>query len=130
MKLKYSDLFGSQHPALFVNLFIRPSELYDWQEIVAKIDTGADFTAFPKHLLDVFQNLEIYGYILISGYTVQDSDGILHPIYLFDVTLDKKGIFKIESVFIEQKTYALLGRDILNQLLLIADGPKGVFELN
>ncbi len=53
--------------------------------------------------------------------------GRIEPTYLVEVELDNV-LYSVEAT-VHDGSYILIGRDILNQLTLIADGPKETFEL-
>ncbi|HUO11002.1 MAG TPA: hypothetical protein VM008_22065 [Phycisphaerae bacterium] len=90
----------------------------------AKIDTGADITVVPDTAVDSLRLVE-YGSRIVH---VVNHAPYEAPTYRADV--DVEGIqFKSLQVVGHHKPYVLIGRDILNQLKLIADGPNETFEL-
>lgn len=86
--------------------------------IPAKIDTGADVTAIPARLIESLR-LVPAGEIEVEGY-----DSRRATLYCYDVVLhvDQLRVVGL-SVIAFTEDYVLLGRDVLNLLKILLDGP-------
>lgn len=112
-------------PAPFVP--VRLSNLAGGPEaasVPAKIDTGADVSAVPTGLVNQL-GLVPAGEIQVEGY-----DGQISAVHVYDVVL---GILDLRiiglAVIAIPENYVLLGRDVLNTLRLLFDGPALVLEI-
>jgi hypothetical protein len=86
----------------------------------AKIDTAADVCAVPRHFVEELRPTVFnQRYVRLTGR--------LEPTYLVMIELD--GHLYPAEVLARPAPYVLIGRDILNELVLIADGPNEWFEL-
>jgi hypothetical protein len=90
------------------------------RSLQAKIDTAADMVAIPRSFTSA-STLVKWGERRIR------QTGRIEPTYLVEVELDNV-LYSVEAT-VHDGSYILIGRDILNQLTLIADGPKETFEL-
>ncbi len=120
MKHAYSDQF-SNPPALIMSAelqFHGRGEAF--VKCFAKIDTGADLTAVPRRLIERFKPLAF------NTFRVRQT-GRREQSYLLEVVLEGRR-YSVEAIG-HDRPYVLVGRDILNQLTLIADGPGERFEL-
>ena len=122
MKRRYSDRFTFP-PALILDVDIIATGTDRQRRIPAKIDTGADMTAIPDSLIAELKLLEFNKRIL---YAV-GHPGYLCFTYLATIMVESRS-FEIEMAT-HNRPYVLLGRDILNQFILHADGPAEIFEL-
>lgn len=86
--------------------------------IPAKIDTGADVTAIPARLIESLR-LAPAGEIEVEGY-----DSRRAALYCYDVVLhvDQLRVVGL-SVIAFTEDYVPLGRDVLNLLKILLDGP-------
>jgi predicted aspartyl protease len=78
----------------------------------------------PLHLI---KDLRLVEFGRCNVHTV-NHDPYTAPTYRADVVIDNAK-FGALTVVAHRKPYILLGRDVLNQLILIADGPSETFEL-
>jgi predicted aspartyl protease len=93
-------------------------------KIEAKVDTGADGCVIPAKLKDEW-NLNKTGEDTYLDYT---GNGRKEPIY--DIRVIIEGLIsKIVGATVGNRTTLLLGRDILNDLILHADGKVQFFTL-
>jgi predicted aspartyl protease len=93
--------------------------------IKAKIDTGADCTAIPEEIIKDL-NLSPSGACSSMGAFGDRQD---RPTYFITITIN--GLIEINrDVLSIDRNQALLGRDVLNLLVLCANGPAGYFDLS
>ncbi len=117
MKVPYNSSLLPPAPFLPVRL----SNLADDSEplsISAKVDTGADVSAILARLIESL-HLAPADEIEVEGY-----DGRRATLYCYDVILhvDQLRVVGL-SVIAFTEDYVLLGRDVLNLLRLLLDGP-------
>ena len=124
MRFKYSYDFSSTAPAaLILRVFI--SKGGTRIECRAKIDSGADRSAIPDKIRETL-NLKPRQAILTKG--AFDKTAILRPMFLISIYIDNLFSFELQ-VLSRPSEYVLIGRDLLNQIVLHADGPSEFFEL-
>jgi hypothetical protein len=123
MRCQYSqELFPS---ALIVTVNVSPIGVKTGVQVKAKIDTGADISAIPEN---VRKHLRVApgGAILCGG----AFDVKLQTCSTFFITMCIDSCFSSDlEVISTPDEYALIGRDMLNQIVLHANGPSGFFEL-
>lgn len=127
MKYRYSQPFQDYSPALYLDIKISPMDLDKWQSIKGKIDTGADISVLPESWKNLFPGIEPVGEMQIIGVMGNE---IRLPTYFFNVKIGEKFQGQIETTFVKKENYFLIGRDILKNFQLIANGPRQEFELN
>ena len=92
--------------------------------VQAKLDTGADLTAIPITLIDRL-HLVPAGEIEVEGF-----DGRHTTIQAYDINLQVDQLKIVGLLVIGLvEDYALLGRDVLNRLRLLLDGPSLITEI-
>ena len=112
-------------PAPVVNLTVQPYSRWDsHQEVVAQLDTAADISVIPQAVVDALA-LPRYGRVLAEGY---NGDTAVLTTYLASVELGGYQLSPVEVVAMERET-VLLGRDIVNRLCILLDGPALAFEI-
>lgn len=89
------------------------------RKVVFRLDTGADMTVVPFHILDDLLS-KPHGKVMIGDY---DSHRVSTPFFLIHLRFGNL-LFDGIPVAPSQSGSALLGLDILNQLKLTLDGPK------
>ena len=123
MRFEYShDLFP---PGLILPAFVRGLDSSPIVEGFAKVDTGADLTVIPDTLRDAL-NLKPCGRTLCRGALDQQAQQV--PTYFIELSLDQNEFVQLE-VLARPRDVLLLGRDVLNDFVLVADGPKEYFEI-
>jgi hypothetical protein len=105
-------------PAPFVPVHVSNLADIDGVSVSAKIDTGADISAIPAALIDRL-NLTPAGEIVVEGY-----NGVQSTIYCYDVILrvDQLQMVGLSTIAFAED-YVLLGRDVLNLMRVLLDGP-------
>jgi len=91
---------------------------------LAQLDTGADVTAIPSEAVSRL-SLELTGELTIAGY---DDQPERVPIYAVWIALPDGRQVRLNVVAIARSN-VLLGRDVLNSLRLLFDGPALTLEV-
>jgi predicted aspartyl protease len=91
----------------------------------ALIDTGADISLMPKSILLMLGAPSMYEAQLRSPW------GELHSVmvYLADVVIDQQRFPGIAVAADENDTEIILGRNILNKLSVLLDGPEQIAQM-
>lgn len=111
-------------PALELRLR-RPDEGASTEPLIALIDTGADITLVPQVLLETIRAPELDEARLRSHW----GEYVTVFTYLVDVTLDIGTLPGVEVVGDSYGDKVLLGRNVLNKVLLLIDGPRQSTDL-
>jgi predicted aspartyl protease len=91
----------------------------------AFVDSGADITAIPSTLTRQFE-LRRADTAMLRGF-----DGRVTGSPVFSVAMAiADGEHKFIRAVAWEESYALLGRDLLNQLKLTLDGPQGLLDIS
>ena len=119
MNHRYLDDFYPAMPALVLHLGY-PGERLAVGPITALVDTGADGTLIPQPLLD-----EI-GAPLVDSKRIRSHWGEWRQVLVFavDVAIDDLRLPAIEVVGDEVGSEIILGRNALNRLSLLLNGPR------
>jgi predicted aspartyl protease len=106
-------------PVLRASLYSSETDLAT-APLLALVDTGADATIVPTHYL-----LEIGAEETAPGW-LRGITGDRKPIelYFVDVRLDHTTIVGVRVIASATEESILLGRDVLNKLPLLLDGPQ------
>ncbi len=123
MDYVYLDTYSPPMPALEIQLGY-PGETLTLGPLTAIVDTGADGTLIPQSLID-----EI-GAPLVDDVRVRSPWGRWRYLQLFtvDIGLETLRLPAIEVVGDDLGDEIILGRNVLNQLRLLLDGPAGRIE--
>jgi len=124
MRFAYSKQLSP--PGLMLPLFLRAIGSHVSEATEGKIDTGADMTVIPASLKDGL-NLPEFGRRMCKG--ALDAHPTIVPTYYIEYSFDGSEYFELEVLSIPRRT-VLLGRDLLNGLILTANGPQQYFEIN
>ena len=90
----------------------------------AKLDTGADLTAIPTALIERL-HLMPAGEIEVEGYDSRRATVRAYDVSLEIDQLNVAGLLVIGFA----EDYVLLGRDVLNRLRILLDGPALTTEI-
>ena len=123
MKFVYSHDLAP--PGLVISIQVRGLGNSSPEEVPAKIDTGADISAIPEATRTRLR-LPPQGHLKCRGFG--EASTTSRPTYFVEVEACGKTCGLIEVVTIP-RDYCLLGRDLLNQFVLLANGPALSFEL-
>jgi len=123
MRFEYShDVFP---PGLILPVHISMLGAGSEKEVEAKVDTGADISVIPEELRKEMRLLP-RGYILARG--AFDKELKLYPTFYITLSINHSFSFELQVISSPGK-YFLIGRNLLNQIVLHADGPSEFFEL-
>ena len=102
-----------------------PEETLTLGPLTAIVDTGADGTLVPQSLVD-----EI-GAPFVDDVRIRSHWGEWRNTQMFtvDVGIGELRLAAVEVVGDDQDTEIILGRNILNRLRLLLDGPAGQVEV-
>ena len=115
-----------QPAAPFVHLLLRnPANGRELTSAPAQIDSAADRTVLPQALVDSLDLAQI-GSMLIGGL-----GGITYtlPTYVVQIGIHDLPVQTVKVVASADEHWTLLGRDILNNVRLVLDGPKSALEI-
>src|SRR4051812_38265315 len=115
--LPYNAIFDPPAPALDIEVISPVTGLR--HTILAKFDTGADQTVIPEDLAADL-SLSIQGQTPAAGF---DNVTNLYFAYLIDLIVAGRNFVDLQ-VIASSNDHILLGRDVLNQLILTLDGPQ------
>ncbi len=124
MRFTYSR--NAKYPELVVPTVLTSGEGQRILDADAKIDTGADVTIIPETIRKIL-NLQPAGQVTGVGARGERWHAI--PTYFIRIRPANLDWFEIEVVT-SPHDYLLLGRDVLNQCILLANGPAGFFQLD
>ena len=110
-------------PAPFAEITVGQKETV---RITAFIDSGADATMIPLEVLLAVDALFVEPKFLRG---ITDYRRIVN-IYRVNITIDGLDIPAIPVVALEDYSEPILGRDVLNQLIVTLDGIGGVTEIS
>jgi predicted aspartyl protease len=123
MRFKYSEQFFPV--ALILSVKISPLGGSSNRDVSAKIDTGADITVVPKELVKQL-GLPPRGVIYAKG--AFDTQAKAQPTFFITLSINDVFSFEVE-VLSSERNNLLVGRDVLNQIILQANGPAKFFEI-
>lgn len=111
-------------PAPIVSLVVTNSESGTSIVLRGKLDTGASISVLPKSALE---SLELYpkGETAIIGY---DGARTVRETYYADMEIESVRLASVRLVT-TSRDEMLLGRDVLNQFLIVLDGKALTFEM-
>ena len=123
MQHSYSRRFDPSAPVLTISLGVPFSP--EKVQVETLIDSGSDMTVMPKRIVEQLQ-LRRADYVTVSGLELETRE---IPVYAATVNIE--GVFgpTIQGVIASEKDYGLLGRDVLNSLVVILDGPNRQLEV-
>lgn len=118
----YRDPFGDGLPGPYLTLRV------EWEgrtrDLLALVDTGADITRIP----DLAAQALLLEQVDVTGITSSHGETTDRPVYV--ANLDVEGLtFPATWVVGDDYPIALIGRDVLNDLIAHFDSPARTFEL-
>ena len=129
MKFEYSH--DHKPPALMVKIEVADEDRNRKVELDAKVDTGAGVSLLPESSKDALELTKIYKPLRpLRVHGAFDDDKEPRDQYYIQVRLPWRGDTWVSvRVALFKRPYFLLGRDLLNDDVLHAYGPQGVFEI-
>jgi hypothetical protein len=124
MRYQYSNTYLPAAPIVNVRIGIPGSNL-EGTEHPAFIDTGADGTIIPMAYLAQF-DIEPDSQRFLRS---QWGDRRAVDVYLLEIAINSINLSPVEIVADELGGEIILGRNVLNQLIITLDGPGKVFEI-
>lgn len=106
--------------------FIAAAEFLRTEILQAIVDSGADGTIVPLHYLEEIQAPPTVEMVIRSQWG--ERRNVL--LYLVDVQIGDLTLPGIEVVGDELSDEVVIGRDILNRLRVMLDGPREVVEVS
>jgi len=120
--MKYSFKYSPPAPSLKVK-FTKPFSNRSL-DLQAKLDTGADMTVIPQHVIGKLK------LIPVSRISVSSFDGREVWRYTYFVNLSFRNFeYRMVEVINAKRRDALLGRDVLNRMKIVLNGKKLSFSL-
>lgn len=111
-------------PALTLDVEVRNPQTGAVQQVLAKLDTGADSSIIP---LDVARTLTLQPFDQLLSIAFDGQTSILES-YLVELLIAGYLFVDLE-VAAASLPYVLLGRDVLNELIVTMNGPLMFFEI-
>lgn len=123
MEYKYSKKFNP--PAPIIEISVSAPFSKDAISLTALIDSGADITVIPERIIARLK-LRHVDSLLASGF----GKGVVEA-SVYSAILSIEGILrsKIYRILGWSDDYALIGRDLLNQLITVLNGPSEELKL-
>jgi len=117
----------SEHPpAPYLDIQVAPAGEIDRSiSCRAKLDSGASLTVIPLALADDLELL-VTDYVDVRAY---DGHITTRPIYEVDIIIGSR-VFSNVLVTSSHRMNVLLGRDVMNRLRLVLDGPRQRLEVH
>lgn len=93
--------------------------------MIALLDSGADATMIPLNVLEAIEAE------YLERRQVRGVSGFAYPVdtYLVTVQIATYTIYGIKAVAIGSREQAIVGRDVLNQLVVTLNGLAGIVEI-
>lgn len=124
MKAPYDTGYAPPAPCLDIRLGA-PDESFVEQPLKALVDTGVDVTIVRARYI------EPLGLQIDNRKTLRSSWGERRPVnvFLLDVGIGEIRIPLIEIVADDRGSEVILGRNVLNRLVVVLDGPKQTLQI-
>lgn len=123
---RYSYVSQLVPPAPFVNINLRnPANAADLRDVPAQLDTAADRTVIPMPLVRTL-SLPQVGTMQLGGF-----GGATYTVPMFGllIAVHDFPFLPIKVAAHDDEEWTLLGRDVLNAIRLLLDGPALALEL-
>jgi predicted aspartyl protease len=124
MSTPYSHVHFPPAPVLKIALAL-PDQPPLYNFAYALVDTGADGTFVPlDHLIALNARAEYQ--VRVRGHL---SGSRIADVYAVDIVIDALRLPAIDVIADPENQEVILGRNVLNKLLLLMDGPHAVLDL-
>ncbi|OQY97060.1 MAG: hypothetical protein B6D41_04415 [Chloroflexi bacterium UTCFX4] len=124
MKIRYSAKFRPPAPVLRVGVAF-PDEA-PRANLTALVDTGADMTHVPLRVLKRLKAPVLYSAVVRAN---PAAPGYLVTVHLVDLIVNELRFPAIEVFGDENEQIIVLGRNFLNMMRIVLDGPKSILEI-
>ena len=124
MSYSYVRKSSFPFPALPVTLYRAEGEAIT-SVLSAQVDTGAEMTIVPAKYLAAVKDDVLQTVLLRSHW----GEPRTFKMYVVDLLIGNERLAAVEVVADKQGKEILLGRNILNKVILLLDGPKGLTDL-
>ena len=125
IRYRYVDHF--QPPAPFISVSLRdPLTGRAVGNQAALIDTAADRTILPALTIETLGVGED-GHSSFQGFA---GNIVELPLFLVEIRIHDLPPFEVRAALGKHEPYILLGRDVLNALRIVLDGPQHFLELS
>jgi predicted aspartyl protease len=124
MSYTYDAAFDPPAPVLSIRM-AAPGETPQGDAVLALVDTGADGTLIPMSLLEQVEAIGVGDAVLRSGL------GEVREVHIYEIDLHFDAV-RLPGVLVagdEQGDEILLGRNVLNKLILLLDGQSKQIDL-
>jgi hypothetical protein len=121
----YSTRYQPYAPV--VDILISSPDSPDRQLMLsALVDSGADATMLP------IAALQAIGALYVQPARIQGVTGVPSAVDIYSVSVQvgPRRIHTVDAIAIRTGAEAILGRDVLNQLVVTMDGPVGVTTIS
>ncbi len=124
IRYRYVDRLSP--PAPFINVVARcPDTGFRTNELPALLDYGADRCVLPRRVVTALELAED-GAESFAGFGGQVER---LPLFLVEFCIHDLKPLQVRAVVGEREDYILLGRDMLNTLRVLLDGPQLALEI-
>jgi hypothetical protein len=124
--IRYRYVNHLSPPAPFVNVAVLcPGKEVRTDELPALLDYGADRSVLPRRIVSALELAED-GRQQFLGFA---SEVVTLPRFLVAFRIHELEPIHVRAVLGEREEYILLGRDVLNRLRILLDGPQLVLEI-
>lgn len=125
MRTPYSTLYSPPAPVMEIWL-AAPEETFLVGPLIGLVDSGADATIIPAGHLRLLP-VQIDDRKLLRG---QWGESRVVDVYLLDIGVDDMRLPVVEIVADDRGSDVIIGRNVLNKLHLLLDGPAQMTEVN
>lgn len=127
MRILTFDYDNSYHPsAPVLEITVQDADLAEHQaSLIALVDSGADASMIPIHIL------ENIGATYITTKGMRGVMGPANPVdmYLVRIQVGETIVPIVEVIALQQGAEAIVGRDVLNYLVVTLNGLAGMLEI-
>lgn len=124
MKFKYDKVYVPSAPKIVIRL-AKPDHAFSMGPLAAFVDTGADSTIVPLRHLRVLRAVALENANLRS----QWGEHRIVKIFQVDIGIGEIRFPNIDVVGDDRGDEIILGRNLLNKLVLTLNGPKQELEI-
>lgn len=124
MKHRYNAHRALPAPIIPIRLAL-PGQRFATRVLSALVDSGADFVIVPERILLRLRSEEA-NYIRLRG---QWSETLEMALHVLDIEIEGRRFPSIDVVADDKENEIILGRNLLNKLVITLNGPKQELEI-